>query len=126
MRRSSTYVDDFRDHVGGRPALSALTGAISIAILSCSRRMQVQMAEEVILNKRYRLLTEIGAGEMAVVFRGEDTWQGVPVAVKVLRRAYVEDEAFLARFHSQAQAVASLLHPHIVATYEVGQEGDCP
>ena len=32
MRRSSTGVDDFRDHVGGRPARSALTGAISIAI----------------------------------------------------------------------------------------------
>ena len=32
MRRSSTCVDDFRDHVGGRPARSALTGAISIAI----------------------------------------------------------------------------------------------
>ena len=31
-RRSSTGVDDFRDHVGGRPARSALTGAISIAI----------------------------------------------------------------------------------------------
>jgi hypothetical protein len=33
MRRSSTYVDDFRDHVGGRSARSALTGAISIAIV---------------------------------------------------------------------------------------------
>ena len=32
MRRSFTCVDDFRDHVGGRPARSALTGAISIAI----------------------------------------------------------------------------------------------
>ena len=83
------------------------------------------MAEKIILNKRYRLLTEIGAGKMAVVFRGEDTWRGVPVAVKVLRRAYVEDEAFLARLHSQAQAVASLVHPNIVTTYEVGQEGDC-
>ncbi len=83
------------------------------------------MAERIILNKRYRLLTEIGAGEMAIVFRGEDTWRGVPVAVKVLRRAYVEDEAFLARLHSQAQALANLVHPNIVTTYEVGQEGDC-
>jgi len=82
------------------------------------------MAEKIILNKRYRLLTEIGAGKMAVVFRGEDTWRGVPVAVKVLRRVYVENEAFLARFHSQVQAAADLAHPHIVATYEVGQEGD--
>jgi serine/threonine-protein kinase len=84
------------------------------------------MAEQVILNKRYRLLTEIGAGKMAVVFRGEDAWRGVPVAVKVLRQVYVEDEAFLARFHNQAQALASLVHPNIVTTYEVGQDGDRP
>lgn len=83
------------------------------------------MAEEIILNKRYRLLTEIGAGEMAVVFRGEDTWRGVPVAVKVLRQAYAEDEAFLARFHGQAKALASLVHPNIVTTYEAGQDGAC-
>ncbi|MFQ5812640.1 MAG: protein kinase [Anaerolineae bacterium] len=83
------------------------------------------MAEKTILNKRYRLLTEIGAGKMAVVFRGEDAWRGVPVAVKVLRQAYVENEAFLARFQRQVQAAADLAHPHIVATYEVGQDGDC-
>ena len=82
------------------------------------------MTEKVILNKRYRLLAEIGAGEMAVVFKGEDTWRGVPVMVKVLRQTYVEDEAFLARLQSQAQAVAGLAHPRIVATYELGQEGD--
>ena len=83
------------------------------------------MAEEIVLNKRYRLLTEVGAGKMAVVFRGEDTWRGMPVAVKVLRQAYVENEAFLARLHSQAQALASLVHSNIVATYEMGQDGDC-
>jgi hypothetical protein len=87
--------------------------------------MWLQMAEEVILNKRYRLVTEIGAGQMAVVFRGEDTWQGTSVAVKVLRQTYAENEAFLARLHSQAQALASLVHPNIVSTYEVGQDGDC-
>jgi len=83
------------------------------------------MAEEVILNKRYRVLAEIGPGRMAVVFRGEDAWRGRSVAVKVLRQAYVESEAFLARFHSQAQSVASLVHPNIVATYSVGRDGDC-
>jgi tRNA A-37 threonylcarbamoyl transferase component Bud32 len=86
--------------------------------------MWSQMAEKIILNKRYRLLNEVGAGRMAIVFRGEDTWRGVPVAIKLLRQTYVEDEAFLARFHSQAQAAANLAHPSIVATYEVGKDGD--
>ena len=83
------------------------------------------MAQEIILNKRYRLVTEIGAGKMAVVFRGEDTWRGVPVAVKVLRQDYAENAAFLARLHSQVQTMTSLAHPNIAATYELGQDGDC-
>jgi len=82
------------------------------------------MSEEIILNKRYRLLAEIGAGRMAVVFSGEDTWRGTQVAVKVLHPACVENEAFLARLRNQAQALASLVHPNIVATYEAGQDGD--
>ncbi len=82
------------------------------------------MAEKIILNKRYRLLAEIGVEKMAIVFRGEDTWRDMTVAVKVLRQAYVENEAFLTRLRSQAQALAGLVHPNIVATYEMGQDGD--
>jgi serine/threonine-protein kinase len=82
------------------------------------------MTKEVILNKRYRLLTEIGAGRIAIVYRSEDTWREVPVAVKVLRQNYVENKAFLARFHSRAQTAATLVHPDIVATHEVGHDGD--
>jgi len=46
------------------------------------------MTQGVILNERYRLLTEVGAGKMAIVYRAEDTRRGVPVAVKVLRQEY--------------------------------------
>lgn len=82
------------------------------------------MVEQVILSRRYRLLAEIGVGRMAVVYRGEDTWRGIPVAVKVLRQVYAENEDLLARFYRQAQAAARLVHPNIVTIYEVGQDGD--
>jgi predicted Ser/Thr protein kinase len=83
------------------------------------------MAEEVMLNDRYRLSEEIGQGGMAVVYKGEDTLLGRAVAIKVLRPHYASDEGFLTRFRYEAQAAAKLAHPNIVGIFDIGQDGDC-
>ncbi|MHB1415422.1 MAG: protein kinase domain-containing protein [Chloroflexota bacterium] len=80
------------------------------------------MADGLLLNNRYRLLAPLGAGGMATVYRGEDTLLGRPVAVKVLHDHLAHDKAFLARFHEEARAAASLSHPHIVGIFDVGED----
>jgi len=77
-----------------------------------------------LLNNRYRLMEMVGAGGMAVVYRGVDALLHRKVAVKVLREAYASDPSFLARFQREAQAAASLDHPNIVTVHDVGQDGD--
>ena len=47
-------------------------------------------------------------------------------AVKVLRPEYGRDADFLTRFHGEAQAVASLNHPNVVAVYDIGEEAAGP
>jgi serine/threonine-protein kinase len=75
---------------------------------------------------RYRLAERIGVGGMAEVWRGEDEVLARPVAVKLIDRALVADEAFRRRFRAEAQAAAGLSHPHVVTVHDYGEEHGTP
>jgi len=77
-----------------------------------------------LLGNRYELLERLGGGGMAVVYKGRDTFLDRMVTVKVLRSEYASDEAFVARFRREAQAVARLSHPNIVNIHDVGTEDE--
>ncbi|WP_346958730.1 Stk1 family PASTA domain-containing Ser/Thr kinase [uncultured Arthrobacter sp.] len=73
-----------------------------------------------VLSGRYELGELIGRGGMADVFRGLDTRLGRTVAIKLLRPDLARDPQFQARFKREAQAVAALNHPSIVAVFDTG------
>src|SRR5687768_7555322 len=73
-----------------------------------------------VLDGRYRLLEVIGQGGMAVVYRARDEMLARDVAVKVLRPAFAEDDAFVERFRREARNAAALLHPNIVTIHDTG------
>lgn len=74
-----------------------------------------------VLSGRYELGGMIGRGGMADVHRGVDTRLGRTVAVKLLRPDMARDPQFQARFKREAQSVAALNHPSIVAIYDTGE-----
>lgn len=74
------------------------------------------------LSCRYEVLKRVGSGGMADVYMAKDHKLNRNVAVKVLKSEYVEDEKFLKKFETEAQAVARLSHPNIVNIYDVGIE----
>ena len=74
------------------------------------------------LSGRYEVLKRVGSGGMADVYMAKDHKLNRNVAVKVLKSDYVEDEKFLKKFETEAQAVARLSHPNIVNIYDVGME----
>ena len=77
-----------------------------------------------IIGNRYEVITKIGCGGMATVFKARDNVLNRNVAIKVLREEFTTDEEFIKRFNIEAQAAASLTHPNIVSIYDVGNEGD--
>ena len=74
------------------------------------------------LSGRYEVLKRVGSGGMADVYMAKDHKLNRNVAVKLLKSEYVEDEKFLKKFETEAQAVARLSHPNIVNIYDVGIE----
>lgn len=76
---------------------------------------------------RYRLDSMIATGGMGVVWRATDTRLGRPVAVKVLKPEYADDQLFRSRFEGEARSAAALHHPGIAGVYDYGAghaEGD--
>ncbi|MDD9147106.1 Stk1 family PASTA domain-containing Ser/Thr kinase [Sporolactobacillus sp. CQH2019] len=74
---------------------------------------------------RYQILSRLGEGGMAIVYKAKDLILDRFVAVKILRPELAGDEEFVRRFHREAESVASLSHPNIVAIYDIGEEEDC-
>ncbi|MEU4194718.1 serine/threonine-protein kinase [Kribbella sp. NPDC026611] len=77
-----------------------------------------------VLAGRYRLLTLLGRGGAGEVWQAEDTVLARQVAVKLLRRLEGDPMDAVQRFRAEAQSAARLSHPNVVATYDVGTEGE--
>lgn len=71
----------------------------------------------------FRLICELGAGGMGVVYLARDTSLGRDVALKVLSPALVGSERALSRFQTEARSAANLKHPAIVPVYEFKHDG---
>jgi serine/threonine protein kinase/Tol biopolymer transport system component len=63
----------------------------------------------------------LGKGGMGEVYRAWDSRLKRDVAIKVLPEEFSRDSERVARFRREAEALASLNHPHIAGIYDVGQ-----
>src|SRR3972149_6227965 len=71
----------------------------------------------------YRILSQIGKGGMATVYKAFQPSLDRYVAIKVLPPYYAaQDETFLRRFRQEARAVARLRHPNILIVLEYGEQ----
>ncbi|HSK75404.1 MAG TPA: serine/threonine-protein kinase [Thermoanaerobaculia bacterium] len=73
---------------------------------------------------RYVILDRIGGGGMGVVYTGYDPELDRKVALKLLRPDRAAGEAARLRLLREAQAIARLSHPNVVAVHDAGTFGD--
>jgi len=70
----------------------------------------------------FRILDEIAAGGMGVVYRALDLRLDRLVAIKVLPAQFLADPERRERFVREAKAASALNHPNIVTVYEIGSD----
>ena len=80
------------------------------------------LKEGMILAERYEIISKVGTGGMADVYKARDHKLNRLVAVKVLKPEFRDDKTFIAKFQKEAQAAAGLAHPNIVNVYDVGDD----
>jgi serine/threonine-protein kinase len=80
--------------------------------------------EELVLSNRYRLVRQLATGGMGEVWEATDELLIRPVAVKLLRREYISDEAARTRFRGEARFAAALQHGGIAQVYDYGEQDD--
>jgi serine/threonine-protein kinase len=92
-----------------------------------AKRIRKQLAEEG--NKRsqipgYELISKLGKGAMATVFKARQLSLKRIVAIKVLPKKMSESTEFVDRFYKEGQAAARLSHNNIVQAIDVGCSPD--
>jgi serine/threonine protein kinase len=73
---------------------------------------------------RYRIIKQVGAGGMGVVYKAEHRFMERLVALKVINRRLLRNANALERFRLEVKAAARLAHPNIVTAHDADQAGD--
>jgi serine/threonine protein kinase len=71
---------------------------------------------------QYELLSIIGTGGMAVVYKARQESMDRDVAIKVIGGQLAENADFITRFEREARLIAKLQHPHILPVYDFGRD----
>ena len=71
---------------------------------------------------KYEIIKELGRGGMAAVFLADQAGMKRQVAIKVLPKEFSYDTTYSKRFQQEAEAIASLTHPHILPVHDYGAE----
>jgi len=80
------------------------------------------LKEGMVISERYEIISKVGSGGMADVYKAKDHKLNRLVAIKVLKIEFCEDKTFIGKFRKEAQAAAGLSHPNIVNVFDVGEE----
>ncbi len=91
-----------------------------------AERLKANVRESKVITHQipgYKILDKLGAGAMAIVYKGRQMSLNRIVAIKVLPKRFSENPEYVERFYKEGQAAGKLNHNNIVQAYDVGEAG---
>lgn len=73
---------------------------------------------------RYQIVSPLGEGGMAAVYKAYQPGMDRYVALKILPQQYARDAEFTGRFEQEAKVIARLQHPHVLPVHDYGEADD--
>ena len=131
-RRESPIPVTVEEVCAGRPDLLPEVRRLAGRLAACDRLLAdagLDAAPKAVGRfeiRGYEILGVLGRGGMGVVYQAQQVRLKRLVALKMIRAGGQADEAELARFRLEAEAVARLQHPNIVQIYDVGDHAGQP
>lgn len=93
---SYIYSDEIKQQINDDPLIGASFGACRITKL-------------------------LASGGMGHVYLAQHTILDIPIAIKILKKEFSQNEEFTQRFYREARIAAKLQHPHIVGVIDCGR-----
>lgn len=82
----------------------------------------IRLTPGTIVNNRFKILSELGAGGMGVVYKILDLHLNQVRALKAMLPEFVDDDAMRKRFRNEVALCQNLTHEHIVRVYDFGHD----
>lgn len=84
------------------------------------------VAPGMVLGNRYEILSELGAGGMAVVYKARDRQLNEVVAIKTIKSEDSRDQALLDAMKSEIRLARKITHRNVLRTYDFGEAAGVP
>ena len=114
LPRAAAQLDDGATQAGTLPA--AGTGLLT----------RMSLAPGMVLAARYEILSELGAGGMAVVYKARDRQLNEIVAIKTLKSDESHDQMLLDAMKSEIRLARKITHRNVLRIFDYGDNGGMP
>lgn len=82
------------------------------------------LAENTIIDKRYKILEKLGSGGFGTVYRAWDTVLEVDKALKIIHKDVYSNKEAIINLKKEAKLLYTLKHPNIVDFHEIHLQGE--